>query len=227
MTVQIHNVEQGGDEWHSLRTGLVTASEVGLILTPTLKVADNEKTRAHVYEIAAQRINSYTEPTYIGENMIRGHADEIIARALYCEHYEPVEEVGFITRDIGDIRIGYSPDGVAVLSNGGIECKSRRQKFQVEVVTENEVPKEHILQCQSALFVTGWDWIDYVSYSGGMPLWVIRVTPERSYQDAILAAVVSFEAKVKDVIQRYNDRLQSAKVIPTERATYDLEAPIT
>ena len=57
---------QGSDEWHAARCGLLTASEVKLILTPTLKIANNDKTRAHVYEIAAQRITGYTEPSRKG-----------------------------------------------------------------------------------------------------------------------------------------------------------------
>lgn len=227
MTVTVHNVTQGTDEWLALRTGLITASEVGLILTPTLKLADNDKTRAHVWELAAQRINNYTEPSYIGADMMRGHADEAIARALYSERYEPVEEVGFITREIAGVTIGYSPDGVCVLSNGGIECKSRKQKYQTETIVTNEVPKEHILQLQSALLVTGWDWIDYISYSGGMPMWVIRVEPDPSYQAAIEDAIIRFDAKVNEAVAKYNERLASVDVIETERVVYDIEEIIT
>ena len=35
---------QGSDEWLAARIGILTASEVHKILTPTLKIADNEKT---------------------------------------------------------------------------------------------------------------------------------------------------------------------------------------
>ena len=57
---------QGSEEWMQARLGLLTASEVDLILTPTLKVANNDKTRQHVYEILAQRISQHVEPTYLG-----------------------------------------------------------------------------------------------------------------------------------------------------------------
>ena len=218
-----HQVEQGSDEWLSLRTGIITASEMGLILTPTLKLADNDKTRAHVWEIAAQRVNGYTEPTFIGDNAIRGHADEALARDRYSNEIEPLEEVGFITRDIGGIIVGYSPDGVCMMGDGGIECKSRRQKFQLEVIATNEVPKEHILQLQTALFVTGWTWIDYVSYCGGMPMWIIRVYPDEAYQAAILRAVVDFEAKVVEAVEKYRTAIASAeRVFETERVDYDV-----
>ena len=34
---------QGSEEWHAARCGLLTASEMHLIVTPTLKAASNEK----------------------------------------------------------------------------------------------------------------------------------------------------------------------------------------
>lgn len=221
---KIHNVEQGSPEWHAARNGLLTASEVKLILTPTLKTANNEKTRAHVWELAAQRISNYTEPTYIGDEMLRGHADEITARELYSEHYNPVEEMGFITRDIGGVTIGYSPDGAGVMGEFGIEVKSRRQKYQVEVVCTNEIPSEHMLQLQTGLLVTGWEYIDYISYSGGLPMWVIRCYPLPEYQAAITEAALAFEKQVQDRVNEYHERIGKASiVIETERENPETE----
>lgn len=214
----IHNVIQGTDEWHAARNGLLTASEVKLILTPTLKIANNEKTRAHVWELAAQRISGYTEPTYIGDEMLRGHIDEIKARDLYSEYYEPVEEIGFVTRDIGGCVIGYSPDGVGVIGNFGIEAKSRRQKFQIETIVKDKVPDDHILQVQAGLLVSGWDYVSYVSYSGGLPMWRIDSEPIEEYQEAITEAAIAFEKQVQEKMVEYQDRLAKAGVvIETER----------
>ena len=36
---------QGSAEWHAARCGLLTASEMRLIITPTLKAASNDKDR--------------------------------------------------------------------------------------------------------------------------------------------------------------------------------------
>lgn len=213
----IHNVEQGSPEWHAARNGLITASEVKLILTPKLKLADNEKTRQHVYELAAQRISGYTEPTYIGDDMLRGHADEVTARDLYSENYAPVTECGFITRDIGGAVLGYSPDGIGLIDDFGIECKSRRQKYQVQVIASNEVPEDHMLQVQAGMLVTEWERLAYISYCGGLPMWVIDVEPIAAYQDAITEAVMITEEKIKETMERYYDRLSKIKVIETER----------
>jgi len=121
-------VLQGSDEWYEMRRGLLTASEMKLIITPTLKVASNERERSHLFELMAQRITGYVEPSYIGDDMMRGWDEEIEARKLYSEKYAPVQEVGFITNDKFGFVIGCSPDGL-VGDDGLIECKSRKQKY--------------------------------------------------------------------------------------------------
>jgi predicted phage-related endonuclease len=174
MTIKHHqDLIQGSDEWHAARCGLLTASEMKLILTPTLKVADNAKTRVHLWELAAQRITNYVEPTYIGDAMLRGHEDEILARALYSERYAPVEETGFVTNDKWGFTLGCSPDGL-VGTDGMIEAKSRCQKYQIQTIVEEYregvIPEEYLLQVQTALLVTGRKWCDFLSYSGGLPM---------------------------------------------------------
>tara|TARA_R110000782_G_scaffold2628_6_gene9983 strand:- start:959 stop:1654 length:696 start_codon:yes stop_codon:yes gene_type:complete len=221
----IHNdLEQGTPEWLAARRGLMTASEMNLVLTPTLKPSDNEKTRTHIYEIAAQRITEWTEPTYVGEAMMRGHADEITARDLYCDRYEPVEEKGFITRDFGGFTLGYSPDGCGVMSNFGIECKSRVQKHHIKTVITNEVPVEYMLQVQTGLLVTEWDYMDYISFCAGLPMWVIRVRPDPVFQDAIMTAAEKFELDVRKQVAAYQTRLdECTTVITTEREPDEME----
>jgi len=203
MTITIHDeLIQGSDEWLAARCGLQTASEMKLILTPTLKVANNDKTRAHVFELLAQRITGYVEPTYIGDDMLRGMADEITARDLYSEHYAPVTDVGFITNDELGFTIGYSPDGL-VGDDGLIEIKSRRQKYQIKTIAENEVPQEYMLQIQTGLMVTGRKWLDFISYSGGLPMFVKRVFPDPEMRAAIVNAATEFEMRIQEKYADY------------------------
>lgn len=123
-----HDIEQGSDEWLAVRQGILTASEMRLILTPAMRTASNDKERAHLFELIGQRITGYTEPHYISDDMLRGHEDEVAARIRYAEHFAPVTECGFVTNDDHGVVIGYSPDGL-VGDDGLIECKSRRQKY--------------------------------------------------------------------------------------------------
>ena len=218
MTITYHNdLIQGSDEWHAARCGLLTASEVKLILTPTLKIAANDKTRAHVWELLAQRLTRYVEPSYIGDAMLRGWRDEILARDLYSQHYAPVTEAGFITNDRWGFTLGYSPDGL-VGDDGLIECKSRAQKFQIQTIAENEVPAEFMLQLQTGLLVTGRAWVDFISYSGGLPMFVKRVLPDLEIMAAIVDAAWAFEMALADKMLFYNaGLLEMPVVIETER----------
>jgi hypothetical protein len=211
------DLEQGSAEWMECRRGIVTASEVKLLLTEkTMKTADNDKVRAHVWELLAQRISGFVEPSFIGDDMLRGKIDEIKARDRYSAEIAPVQEVGFITEDRWGFTIGYSPDGL-VGDDGQVECKSRRQKFQVQVISEWAVPSEHIMQCQTGLLVTGRKWCDYVSYCGGLPMAVIRVYPDRTLHDAIIGAVAAFESRVTEYLAAYEARLVEKPTYPTER----------
>lgn len=209
---------QGSDEWLQQRCGVLTASEMGKLVTAkTLKVADNDKTRAHVWELLFQRLTGFVEPQYVSDAMLRGQEDEIYARAAYCEHYAEVKEVGFITNDRWGFTIGYSPDGL-VGDDGLIECKSTAGRFQIQTIAENEVPDEYMIQLQTGLLVSDRKWIDFISYSGGLPMFVKRVEPDPLIQGAILAAATAFEARLAEKEREYRATLLAMpKVIETER----------
>ncbi len=215
------DVIQGSDDWLALRRGLITASEMSLLLTPTLKVAANDKSRAHVYELLAQRISGYTEPSYVGADMLRGEDEEILAREAYAKHHAPVTEVGFVTNDRWGFTIGYSPDGL-VGDDGLIEAKSRKQKLQVQTLIEylpnKTVPEDFMLQIQTGLLVTERKWLDFISYSGGLPMCVIRAYPDELVHAAILEAATLTEATIVKKLAAYTEATKN--LITTERREY-------
>ena len=208
------DIEQGSEEWHALRCGILTASEMKFIVTPTLKPASNDKERAHLFELLGQRITQHTEPRYISDDMLRGHEDEIEARIRYAENFAPVTDCGFVTNDDHGFVIGYSPDGL-VDDDGLIECKSRRQKYQVETILADKVPEEYMLQIQTGLLVTGRKWLDFVSYCAGLPMFIKRVLPDQKYQDAIIAAATDFERRLQEAQQKYAAWLDRQPVVIT------------
>lgn len=217
MAIKYHDdLIQGTDEWLAARCGLLTASEMKLILTPTLKASNNEKTRQHVWEIAAQRITGHVEPAYVSDDMLRGYDDEVRAGDLYSKRYAPVQEAGFVTNDELGFTIGYSPDGL-VGDDGLIEVKSRRQKYQIQTVCEGAVPDEYMLQLQTGLLVTKRKWIDFISYSGGLPMFVCRTLPDRAMQEAIIGAATAFEEKVQQAVASFHDNVKANGYAPTER----------
>lgn len=216
--ITYHNdLIQGSDPWLAARCGLLTASEMKLILTPKLKLADNDKVRTHAYELAFQRLTGFVEPQYVSDAMLRGQADEQYARVEYEKHYAKVEQIGFVTNDRWGFTIGYSPDGL-VGSDGLIECKSRAGKYQVQTVASDQVPDDFMLQLQTALLVSEREWIDFISYCGGLPMYVKRVEPDPEIHAAIIAAASAFEERVAEIEQQYLNTLTAMpKVIQTER----------
>lgn len=211
---------QRTDEWLDVRRGIVTASTVGRLITPrTIKPADNPDSRSLTMLLVSERITGWTEDTYVSSAMWRGVEDEPRAVETYSRAYAPVETVGFMVRDEWGFRVGYSPDGL-VGKDGLVEVKSRSPREHVRVVIEDEVPAEHMAQLQCGLLVSGRQWVDYISYCGGLPMWVKRVTPDQRWHDAILTAVRAFEASATSLVSTFTAR--TAGLPATERVIHDL-----
>lgn len=225
--IKIHcDYEQGSIQWMNARCGLLTASEFDRIITPTLKIAANAKERAHLWELAAQRITRYVEPHYISDAMLRGQSEEILARELYSKHFAPVVECGFVTNSKWGFTLGCSPDGL-VGDDGLIEAKSRGQRFQVETVCnffeDGSTPDDFTLQVQGQLLVTERKFCDLISYSGGLPMVTMRILPDVEVQNAIVDAAAKFEARINEVVATWAAALaDDPRLIPTER-TVEME----
>lgn len=213
------NVEQNSPEWHNLRRGMLTASTIGQLITPaTLRVASNDKSRALTWQLVAERIAGWTDPTYQSDDMWRGSMDEPLVRDLYAEHHAPVTEMGFMVREVDNWKLGYSPDGL-VGNDGLIEVKSRRPKKHVQTVLSDEPPSENVAQIQAGLFVSGRQWCDYVSFCSGMHLWVTRVYPDPEWQEAIKQAAEAFEESAQRMQADYERAVEGLPM--TERHEYD------
>ena len=194
---------QGTPEWLEARAGLVTASTVGQLITPAKKqLIKSETATGLMHTLIAERITGRVEPIQESRAMQRGTLDEPYTRAIYAEHYAPVTEVGFIVNDDHGFKMGYSPDGL-VGDDGLIEIKSRSQRIQLQTVLRDEAPTGNMAQMQMGMLVTGRKWCDYISYSGGMALYVKRVYPDPEWFAVIIEAVSAFEKMATEVISKY------------------------
>ena len=190
-----------------------------LIITPAkMQYANNDKQKMHVFDILAQRITGYTEPHYINDDMIRGSEEERVARDLYSFYCDQVEEVGFCTNDKFGFTLGYSPDGL-IGDDGLIEIKSRLSKHQIKTIIDGSVPDEYLLQIQTGMIVTERKWCDFLSYSGGIHMPVIRVHKNLKIQELIILAATKFEEDVQENLLIYKEKISSKnlRMIPTER----------
>lgn len=169
---------------------------------PVLQAAANDDSRRLTLLLAAERITGWTEMTFVSDDMWRGIDDEPFARNAYSEHFAPVVEAGFMVEDRWGFPIGFSPDGL-VGDDGLIEIKSRRPKAHLATILADEPPAENMAQLQCGLLVSGRQWIDYVSYCGGMPLWRKRVEPDPMWLNTIVEAVEALEENIAAIVDTY------------------------
>lgn len=226
MTLTIYDqLEQGSDDWLAARCGLVTASTIGKLITPsTLKPASNDTARSLIETLVIESITGRVEYVHPNASMARGTRDEPWARHEYEKHTgQNVHEVGFIRYDGPDYTLGYSPDGL-VGDDGLIEIKSRSPRIQMQTIIADKVPAANMAQIQTGLLVTGRAWLDYISYSSGMPLYVKRVRPDQRWAEAIDQTMKQFTGHASGLRTKY---AEAAKEHPmTEYIDHDTEEEI-
>lgn len=186
----------------------------------TLEVADDIDSRSLTETLVAERIAGWTEYTGMTSDMFRGVLYEPVAREAYAKHHAPVGEVGFMRRDEDGWTLGLSPDGL-VGGDGLIEIKAPRAKTHVRTILADEVPAQYMAQCQAALLVSGREWLDFVSFCGGLPLYVKRVLPDRAWFAVIEAACRAFEETARAMVADYESRVVGLPM--TERIDTELE----
>lgn len=219
MSVTVLDVEQRSPEWYAARCGIVTASVVGKLLTPTLKVANNDTARGVIGALVAERITGLVEPTFTSDDMMRGIEHEPYARDIYSGHYQQAVECGFMRYEGDGWTLGYSPDGL-VADDGLVEIKCPRAKGHVATILADRAPAAYMAQLQAGLLVSGRAWIDYVSFHAGLPLFVKRVFPDPAWQEALIAACRNFETTAAEMVAAYEHR--AAVMPPTERIDMEI-----
>lgn len=188
--MKILTIPQGSPEWLAARLGRVTMSELKTLLVNG-KGPGGFGTGAfsYMHQLIGERITGkLAEPFQGNAHTRRGHELESVARELYRDATDEIEpqEVGIILNH----EVGYSPDSL-VGDNGLLEIKTKLPKFQIEVLLNGEIPDEHIPQCQGGLWVSEREWIDFVSYWPGMPLFI-----KRAYRDDIMIRTIAERVEV-------------------------------
>ena len=207
------------------RAGIVTASVIGKLITPsTLKPAMNDTARSLIETLVIESITGRVEYVHPNASMARGTRDEPWARHEYEKLVQAaVTEVGFIRYNGPDYVLGYSPDGL-VEDSGLIEIKSRSPRIQMQTIIADKVPAANMAQIQTGLLVTGRAWLDYVSYSNGMPLYTKRVLPDQRWAEAIDQTMRQFTEAASNLRTQY---AEAAKEHPmTEYIDHNAEEEI-
>lgn len=155
------NCEQGKEEWLTARLGIPTATGVSNIVTPSGK--KSSAWTSYLAELVAESIEGLTED-FKSSDMLRGNQLEEQARMAYeFATGNDVVQVGGVYRN-ADKDMMISPDGLIPTLRKGLEIKCPKMKTHIKYIIEGVVPSEYIIQVQVALWVTGYDSWDFVSY---------------------------------------------------------------
>lgn len=170
-----YNYEQGTLEWHQLRLGRFTGSEIHRLIFKKGELTKGNLT--YITEKVAETDTGKTASDFEGYWMERGKELEPKARTLYeLSKGCMVENVGFITYGS---HAGMSSDGL-VDDDGSIEIKCpnlvTHYKY-LQIKTVKDVPDDYYWQMQMCLMVTGRKWCDFVSYhpDAGVRMLIFRV----------------------------------------------------
>jgi len=194
--LEIFTCPQNSPEWYQARLGLVTMSELKSVMAKGQGITR----RKYLLTVVGELLAGQPFERYTNADMERGHILEQEARDAYTLQTDiEVEQIGFMRRG----RVGYSPDGLAGAS-GLLEIKTKMYHLHLECILSNAVPSEHMLQCQGGLWVSGREWLDFVSYAPGLALFVKRVYRDEKKIAEIKIEVEDFLHEVDITIGKIN-----------------------
>lgn len=168
MRFQIIEAEQRSEEWFAARAGRATGSRAADILAK-IKSGEAAARRDYRVQLAVERIiGRPQEDGYVSKDMQRGIDREPAMVAAY-EAYSGniVRQTGFLS--MVDCPAGCSLDGDIDNFNGILEGKCPKSATHVEYLRRNRVPPEYVPQCTHDLWVSGAEYVDFVSFDDRMP----------------------------------------------------------
>ena len=184
--MKILDFQQGTPEWHEARSGIPTASEFHRFITPA-RGQYSKQSMGYICDLIVESVQGPTEAmsTYY---MDRGTMLEDEARSEYeFENDVDVEVPGLIV----NAGAGWSPDGYMLDRKGGLEIKCPKPSTHVGWLIGGKIPDEHKPQCHGALLIGELDWLDFVSYCPGFPVFTTRVVRD-DYTEKVQAALGQF-----------------------------------
>ena len=199
----IYDIEQRSEAWHEARCGRVTGTTFKNLMSKD--TTDSYKNL--VTNIACEIITGRAEETYSNATMEAGIEIEPEARNEYEVSFDvKIKQAGFIIPDEGEPYhqwIGISPDGLTP-DNGMIEIKCPLMRTHFEYIEAGRLPAEYRYQVQGQLFVTGFNYCDFVSYVDGMKLFVVRVLPDLELFKEFELRLDKLIVQVLEKISMYN-----------------------
>ena len=190
----IEMMEQGTDEWFTIRIGKVTASRVADVIAKT-KTGYSATRDNYMAQLVCERLTGQKGESFSNAAMQHGTDTEPLARAAYEALRDVlVDEVGFVPHP-SIIMAGASPDGL-VGDDGLLEIKCPNTATHIETLLSQSVPGKYNTQMQFQMACTGRQWCDFVSFDNRLPeelqLFVKRVPRDNEFIKQMEDEVVKF-----------------------------------
>ncbi len=198
------HVEQGTDEWHEMRRGVITASRFKDVMSKGRGTAPSKTRHSYMLELAAEVLTGNVEHFEPNKYMQWGTEKEPEAKSMYEFLTDnEVSEVAFIKHDT--LNCGVSPDGL-VGDNGGIEIKCPKTTTQIETFLSGKMPTQHKAQVQGCMWVTERDYWDFVSFvpriDGEASFFNVRVERDEEYIKELAEGIALFDDQLQDLIKQ-------------------------
>lgn len=195
---------QRSPEWKRARAGRLTASRAKDVLA-TIKSGEAAARRDLRVQLVVERLTGEPQDSdFVNADMQRGIDLEPAAFAAYEAFTGHVpERCGFVAHN--ELLIGCSPDGVLDDFGGLLELKVPRSATHLGYLRSGTVPAEHLPQLLHALWVTGADYIDFLSYDPRFPAhlqtFYVRLERDEAAIDAYARKALAFLEEVERDVQ--------------------------
>ena len=213
--------DQRTDDWHAARCGKVTASRFKDVLSRNKPTAEQAKAgkpgnpsadrTKYLWQLVVERLTGQpvtipdAAPLRWGREQEQPALDAYIASTL-----GQVTQTGFIAHPT--LPCGASPDAlVADIHDqdgafGLVEIKCPYNSQNHLETWLNGMPEDHMAQVQGQMWLTGREWLDFVSFDPRMPadlqLYVQRIKGNPEFQAKLEREIVAFSAEVDEIVGR-------------------------
>jgi putative phage-type endonuclease len=200
----IEMMDQGTEEWFTIRIGKVTASRVADVIAKT-KTGYSATRDNYMAQLVCERLTGQKGDSFSNAAMQHGTETEPLARLSYeVTQNVLVDEVGFVPHPTIEMA-GASPDGL-VGDDGLLEIKCPNTATHIETLLSQTVPGKYNTQMQFQMACTGRQWCDFVSFDNRLPeelqLFVKRVPRDTVFIRLIEAEIIQFLAELDDKINK-------------------------
>ncbi len=204
--IVLDQLEQGSYEWHKQRLGVLTASVMDQLFTPTGKPSSQRERL--ICRLAAEIRKGEPVEEFMGNRatdmglLLEPEAMDLFALTTGLQP----QRVGFVLRDESG-RVGCSPDWMLKddsgewVASGEMKCPYLATHFMY--VRAGVVPQKYVPQTQFQLWVTGLDHGYFISYNPDAEIFIKKYEPDPIWMDR-------FDEEVPKVIAEVDRTMELA-----------------